>query len=397
MQSGHPDCIGRIGDLAFLIEQRQHALPGRNPLVDVGERIGKRTQRPGDLRKDRQVGDERARLQIAPQHQAAAVDHQHRRRGNPEKLARRRRQLLPPRHAQRDPREKTVDIVKLIADIVGRIVPFEDFDPGQRFVHQADHIGKTFLRSRSRLAQPLDDRTDHQRHDRQENHRKNRQLPRNHHQRDQETDDHERIAERNQQRIGDAELHDLHIGRNFRNDVPLALVVEITDMQPHHVIVHPVAEPLQRTHAHGLHHALSEITEQVAQKRHQDDEYAEENQHVHFRIIGSEDTVYQKVDEAPEIIRIQRERRQRGHRLEQLVLNEQRVEQRHDQHEGERIEYRVKKRVEKIRDRVLFDGFRKAEQPPIGIHSLDFIRLLRTKVIHFPIYPLSILPESCLF
>ena len=89
VQSGHPDCIGRIGDLAFLIEQRQHALPGRNPLVDVGERIGKRTQRPGDLRKDRQVGDERARLQIARQHQAAAVDHQHRRRGNHEKLARR--------------------------------------------------------------------------------------------------------------------------------------------------------------------------------------------------------------------------------------------------------------------------------------------------------------------
>ena len=47
---------------------------------------------------------------------------------------------------------------------------------------------------------------------------------------------------------------------------------------------------------------------------------------------------------------------------------EQRVEDRDDHHEVERVEQRVEKCIEEVGDRIFFDWFGESQQSPIGIH-----------------------------
>ena len=79
-QSGHLDRAGRIGDLAALVQKRQHPLAGRNALIDIRESVRERAQRTRNLREHRQIGDKPAGVELAAQHEAAAVNQKHGRR-----------------------------------------------------------------------------------------------------------------------------------------------------------------------------------------------------------------------------------------------------------------------------------------------------------------------------
>ena len=192
-QPGHLHRIGCIGDLTLFVEQRQHPFPCRDSLIDVGKRIGEGAQRTGDLGENRKIHDKCTGLQITGKHQTSAINHQYGSCCDSQKLTDRRGQLLTPRHTERYTGKKCIDLTEFTHCIVDCIVPFQNFNSGKRLIHQTDHIGKALLHLRCRFAQPFDDRTDNQCNDRQEQNRKDGQLPRSDHKRDHESDDLERI------------------------------------------------------------------------------------------------------------------------------------------------------------------------------------------------------------
>lgn len=97
--------------------------------------------------------------------------------------------------------------------------------------------------------------------------------------------------------------------------------------------------------------------------------------HVHHRVVGAVDFVEQEVDQPVEVVHVQREGRHRGDLCDLLRGVEQRVEDRDDHHEVERVEQRVEERVKEVGYRVFFDRFGESEQSPVGVHRRVFIGL----------------------
>ena len=370
-----PDGSRRFGDAALLVEQSQHAVARGDALVDVAEGVGERAHRARNLCEDGEVGDEPGRFEPSVQHEAAAVEQQHGRGRNAEEFAHRRSELLAPRHRARDARVNIVDFAEFTGNVPRRVVALDHFDAGERLVQQAGHVAEVLLRLFGRLAQPFDDRTDEQCRERQEDRREDRQFPRDFDQRDHVADNQERFAEGDLQRVGDAELHDGDVRSDLRDDVALAFVAEVAHVQAHHVVEHRVAQAAQRVDLHVFDGPLAQVAEHVAQQGRRDDEDAQEEHHVHHRVVGAVDFVEQEVDQPVEVVHVQREGGHRGDLCDLLRGVEQRVEDRDDHHEIERVEQRVEERVKEVGYRVFFDRFGESEQSPVGVHRRVFIGL----------------------
>ena len=294
----------------------------------------------------------------------------------PEEFAHRQSELLAPRHRARDARVNIVDFAELTGNVPRRVVALDHFDAGERLVQQAGHVAEVLLRLFGRLAQPFDDRTDvGSAVSGRKIAEKIVSCPRDFDQRDHVADNQERFAEGDLQRVGDAELHDGDVRSDLRDDVALAFVAEVAHVQAHHVVEHRVAQAAQRVDLHVFDGPLAQVAEHVAQQGRRDDEDAQEEHHVHHRVVGAVDFVEQEVDQPVEVVHVQREGGHRGDLCDLLRGVEQRVEDRDDHHEIERVEQRVEERVKEVGYRVFFDRFGESEQSPVGVHRRVFIGL----------------------
>ena len=214
------------------------------------------------------------------------------------------------------------------------------------------------------MAQPLDDAADDDGHYGEEQHREERQLPRDgdHHHR--VADDEERLAEGHLQRIGDAELHHAHVRRDLRDDVALALFAEIAHVHVNDLGEHPVADALQRPRAHVLDRPGPQIAEQVAQETDADGHHGQQHQHVlHPELV--EQVRVGIVEQCGQVALVQGQGRQFVDVLERIVRIEHRVQNRDDEQERARIEQRVEQRIEKVRDGIFLDRLGEAEQSEV--------------------------------
>ena len=96
-------------------------------------------------------------------------------------------------------------------------------------------------------------------------------------------------------------------------------------MQAHHVVEHRVAQAAQRVDLHVFDGPLAQVAEHVAQQGRRDDEDAQEEHHVHHRVVGAVDFVEQEVDQPVEVVHVQREGGHRGDLCDLLRGVEQRV------------------------------------------------------------------------
>ena len=369
--------VGGVLYFGGRVDDREDAFAGGDALVDVGELVDEGAHGARDLREDGHEGDESAGIEGSLGHERAAEDEDHAHGRDAQKFAHRRRQLLAAGHREGQPRQVGADGIVFLLDVFDGVVALDDFDARERFVERGDHFTHALLVGAGRVAEFLDDAADQQRHHREEQHREDRQLPRNGHHHHDVADDEERLAERHLQCVGDAELHDAHVGGDFRDDVAFALVREIAHVHVHHAREHLVAHTLERPGAHILHGPGAQITEQVAQQADADGHHGQQQQYV-LRGILLEDMRIGEIEECGQILLVQLQGRQFLDILERVVRVEHGVQDRDDQHERQRVEQRVEKGVEKVGNGVFLDRPGEAQQPHICLeHSGRMVWWLR--------------------
>ena len=316
----------------FRVDDREDALSGGDSLVDVGELVDEGAHGARDLREDGDEGDESAGVEHAFGHERTAEDEDHAHGRDAEELAHRRGQLLAPGHREGETGQVGTDVVVFLLDVLGGVVALDDLDARERFVERRDHLAHAFLVGAGRVAEPLDDVADQKGHERQEEHREDGQLPRDGDHHDDVADDEERLAERDLQRIGDAELHDADVGGDLRDDVALSLVAEVAHVHVHHARKHLVAHLLERAGAHVLDGPRTQVAEQVAQEADDDGDGGQQEQYV-LAVVGVEQVGVGVVEERGQVLLVQLHGRQFLHVFRREAVVEHRVQDRDDQHE----------------------------------------------------------------
>ena len=216
------------------------------------------------MRECSDIGHKSRRRDCTLHHQRA-TEYQHHRNGrDTQELAHRRCQLLLAGHREQDVRHLGIYSAELIADVTKCVVTLDGLNARQRLLHHAYHIAHTLLTLLCGVAQALYNLTDDEAHDGQIENREYGQLPRNLHHHHAVADDEEWLAECHLQGVGDAELHNHHVGCNLRHYIALALVAEVTHVHRHRALEHLVTHTLQRACTQRLDCHSTQVTEQVA-------------------------------------------------------------------------------------------------------------------------------------
>ena len=371
-QSGEFAGVGFVLDFGFGVDDREDALSGGQTLVDVGELIDEGPDGAGDLGEDGHEGDESSGVERSGRDERASEYEDDADSRDSEEFAHRGGQLLAAGHREGQPCEVGADVVVFLFDVVGCVVALDDLDSGEGFVERGDHFAHPFLVGAGGVSELLDDVSDEQRHDREEEDREEGEFPRDGDHHDDVSDDEERLAEGDLQRIGDAELDDADIGGDFRDDVALSLVGEVSDVHVHDAGEHLVSHFLERAGAHVLHGPGPEVAEEVAQQADDDGDDGQQQQNV-LSVVFVEYVRIGVVEEGGQILLVELQGRKFFHILEGVTGVEHRVQDRDDQHERQRVEQRIEERVEEIGDRVFFDRTGEAQQPHVSLeHSVGF-------------------------
>ena len=180
------------------------------------------------------------------------------------------------------------DGVVFLLDVVGGVVAFDDLDARKRFVEHAYHVAHAFLPFEGRVAQFFDDPSDDERHYGQEQDGEQGQLPRYEEHVDHVTDNKQRIAEGDLQRIGDAVLDHHDVLCDARHEIALALIAEISGVHPHDFVEQIVAHALQRPDTHVFDRPGAHVAEEIAQQVHYDRTAGEQEEHFRHREIRPE-------------------------------------------------------------------------------------------------------------
>ena len=219
------------------------------------------------------------------------------------------------------------------------------------------------------MAQFFDDPSDDERHYGQEQDGEQGQLPRYEEHVDHVTDNKQRIAEGDLQRIGDAVLDHHDVLCDARHEIALALIAEISGVHPHDFVEQIVAHALQRPDTHVFDRPGAHVAEEIAQQVHYDRTAGEQEEHFRHREIRPEQL---RIDVAQHLRGVDVREREPVHGkvvngLENVgvLVVEQRVHDREDHGVGERVEQGVQQRVKEVGDGVFGDRADESQQPHV--------------------------------
>src|SRR5690606_2292491 len=247
-----------------------------------------------------------------------------------------------------------VFVVEFLFGKLGGIERFDDFDPRKRFIQQTDHLSVELLRFGRLPFQLFYDQRNEESRDRDDQDREKGEFGRNGKKHEQVGQQLERFFENHLQRGRYRKLHDLHVGRYFGYDVSLALVIKVTRVQVHDIIEYRAPQVQQGMDLQVLHDALRKIPIHIAQEhggdngRTYDIQSAQRPVGIHG-LLGIIGEVAYRIHPAFRF----------GYELGIAAAVEERGKQRREQSQIQRGEYNRQYHAEHVRDRELFDGFRK--------------------------------------
>ena len=157
---------GPVLDFGPGVDHREDALSGCDSLVDVGELVDEGAHGARDLGEDGHEGDESARVERSLRDERPAEDEDHAHGRDAQEFAHRGGELLTARHRERQARQVGADLEEFPLDVPRGVVALDDLDAGERFLERRDHFAHAVLVGARRVAEPLDDRADDERHDR---------------------------------------------------------------------------------------------------------------------------------------------------------------------------------------------------------------------------------------
>ena len=283
--------------------------------------------------------------------------------------------------------------MELLLDILGCGVSLYDFDTAKRLVEHADHIAQALLTLACRVAQLLDDATDNKAHQRQEQHRKECQLPRDIQHQHNVSDNKERLTEQHLQSIGNTELHNTHIGCDTRHNIALALTAEVAYILADNTIEHSVAHTQNGLHTHLLNRITTQIAEEVREEIHHNQDHRQQHKYIGDIPSVAEDIRISVIQPQLQRLALERQLRHLSNGYKDVVLVEHCVQDWDNHCVVEGIEHGVQSGKEEVWHSVPTYWLRKAEQSQISLkHSVLF--LLNQTLLVVLVYRLDVVSDS---
>ena len=270
------------GILNFIlrVENLEETLTRRNTLVDARKLVDEGTNRSCNLREGCNKCD-KARCAQGVTHNECTTENQDNSHScDTQELAHWRSRLLTTSHPKQGICEGFIQFVELLLDILGCCVCLYDFDTAERLVEHADHIAHTLLAQACRVAQLLDDAADNEANHRQEQHRKESQLPRDIQHQHNVTDNEERLTEQHLQSVGNTKLHNTHIGCDTRHNIALALTAKVAYILADNAIEHSITHTQNGLHTHLLDRITAQIAEEVREEIHHNQDYRQQHKYI---------------------------------------------------------------------------------------------------------------------
>ena len=362
--------IGTITHATLCIEELKDTLTGSHTLVDVGKLVDKGAERACDLREGGDEGDEASTRNQTLTYERTTKDKDYGHRRDAQELAHRRCELLAARHRDKQVRHIGIDAAEPIDDEARSVVALDNLHTRQRLVEHRHKVAHTLLTPLCGVAQALDDATDDDADDRQEDDGKERELPRDANHKNHITDDEEWVAEGNLQGVGDAELHDHNILRNFRHNIALALVAEEAHIHIHHMGKDFVTHTLYGVDSQVLHGHCRGVAEEVAKQVHSYGHTTQQSKELNLLKVLTEAhriEVRQYGVEAL-LVELQRWERIEGYELKAAILGEHSVEDGDDHRIVKGIKHGVQRCKEEVWHGVSTQRLCEAQQSEIGLY-----------------------------
>ena len=198
------------------------------------------------------------------------------------------------------------------------------------------------------MAQALYDTADDDTHNGEEEHGKERQLPRYANHQAKVADDKEGVAECHLQGVGDAVLHDHNILGYLRHNIALALLAEVSYIHRDNLREHLITHTAQGRNTQSLNGHRSGIAEGVAEQVHRHRYATKHRKEAHMVEIRAEGIGIYPAEQGIEAIGIERYFGEGvdGHKLEVCLKHS--VEDGDNHRIVEGVEHRVQRCEDKV-------------------------------------------------
>src|SRR5690606_1769907 len=207
---------------------------------------------------------------------------------DPQKLRYRRCKLLAASHFTTNTGIIRILVVKTLLDKSRGVECLYNFDSREGFVEIANHLPVYGLRFRRLLLQTLYYLGDKESGNWYDKQREQGKFDRHHQQRKNLEQKLEGLFENDLEGGSNRELAYLHLRRYFRNDISLALIIEVSDVKIHDGIKHGAAEIQQSVNPQIFHDSLRKVTEYIAQQYRTDNDYTGDLQGTIIAVLNAE-------------------------------------------------------------------------------------------------------------